>query len=97
MRVEVSQHEKGPQKLREQTFRVFSRLIMAAAACRPVFRSISEKRVPFLMRRTASPPGDPSRGRSKVATAPPQACIPTGPQQPTAIDSAVASVLQSYS
>ncbi|GFO04510.1 hypothetical protein PoB_003101500 [Plakobranchus ocellatus] len=49
---------------REQTVRLFSRLIVAAAACRPVFKSISEKRVPFLMRRAASPPGDPPCGRS---------------------------------
>ncbi|GFO35547.1 hypothetical protein PoB_006205200 [Plakobranchus ocellatus] len=30
-------------RYREQTVRVFSRLIVAAAACRPVFKSISEK------------------------------------------------------
>ncbi|GFN98880.1 hypothetical protein PoB_002538600 [Plakobranchus ocellatus] len=40
---------------REQTGRVFPGLIVAATACRPVFRPISEKRNPFLMRRTASP------------------------------------------
>ncbi|GFO22147.1 hypothetical protein PoB_004865200 [Plakobranchus ocellatus] len=53
-------------RYREQTIRVFSRLIVAAAACRPDFKSISEKRVPFLMRRAASPPGDPPCGRSRV-------------------------------
>ncbi|GFO03548.1 hypothetical protein PoB_003005300 [Plakobranchus ocellatus] len=53
-------------RYREQTVRVFSRLIVAAAACRPVFRSISEKRVPFLVRRAASPTGDLPCGRSKV-------------------------------
>ncbi|GFN88475.1 hypothetical protein PoB_001498100 [Plakobranchus ocellatus] len=42
-------------RYREQTVRVFSKLIVAAAACRPVFKSISEKRVPFLMRTAASP------------------------------------------
>ncbi|GFN84752.1 hypothetical protein PoB_001125800 [Plakobranchus ocellatus] len=48
-------------RYREQTVipRVFSRLIVAAAACRPVFRVISEKHVPFHMRRAASPLGDP--------------------------------------
>ncbi|GFO42868.1 hypothetical protein PoB_006937300 [Plakobranchus ocellatus] len=50
----------------EQTVRVFSRLIVAAAACRPVFRSISKKQVPFLMRRAASPPVDPPCGRSRA-------------------------------
>ncbi|GFN87875.1 hypothetical protein PoB_001438100 [Plakobranchus ocellatus] len=48
-------------RYREQTVRVFSRLIVTAATCRPVFRTISEKRVSFLMRRTASPPGDPQK------------------------------------
>ncbi|GFO43706.1 nucleic-acid-binding protein from mobile element jockey [Plakobranchus ocellatus] len=52
-------------RYREQTVRVFSRLIVAAAACRPVFKSISEKRVPFLMRRAASPPRDPPREEAR--------------------------------
>ncbi|GFN96219.1 hypothetical protein PoB_002272500 [Plakobranchus ocellatus] len=44
---------------------VFSRLIVAAAAGRKVFRLISEKRIPFLMKRAASnSPGDPLCGRS---------------------------------
>ncbi|GFN80345.1 hypothetical protein PoB_000685100 [Plakobranchus ocellatus] len=41
-------------------------LIVAAAACRPVLRTISEKRFPLLMRRVASPPGDPRHGRGRA-------------------------------
>ncbi|GFO15146.1 hypothetical protein PoB_004165100 [Plakobranchus ocellatus] len=80
-------------RYKEQMVRVFSKLFVAAAVCRPVLRTLSEKRVPFCMRRAASSPGDPHCGRSIVATAHPQACIPAGPQQPTVIDTAVASVL----
>ncbi|GFO43289.1 hypothetical protein PoB_006979400 [Plakobranchus ocellatus] len=56
-------------RYREQTVRVFSRLIVAATACRSVFRSISEKRVPFLVRRAASPRGGPTP-RKKQSVAP---------------------------
>ncbi|GFO26749.1 hypothetical protein PoB_005325400 [Plakobranchus ocellatus] len=35
-------------RYREKTVRVFSRLIVTAAACMPIFRPISEKCIPFL-------------------------------------------------
>ncbi|GFO04563.1 hypothetical protein PoB_003106800 [Plakobranchus ocellatus] len=42
-------------------------------------------------------PAEEAECNPGVAPGPPQACIPAGPQQPIAIDSAVASVLQNCS
>ncbi|GFO27439.1 hypothetical protein PoB_005394400 [Plakobranchus ocellatus] len=73
-----------------------------AAAGRPVFRQISEKHIQFLMRAASSLPGGPTTQKKQsvtpgAATAPSKACIPAGPQQPTTIVSAAASVLQNCS
>ncbi|GFN86909.1 hypothetical protein PoB_001341500 [Plakobranchus ocellatus] len=67
-------------------------LFVAAAACLPVFRAISE----FLMSRGGLTMRK-KQGEPRAATAPPQACILSEPQQPTANEPAVTSALQSYS